>query len=430
MNVLVIGSGGREHALVWKLAQSPHLDRIFCSPGSDGIAQEPKTETRAIDFSRDFEDLCRFVQKEDVELTIVGPEVPLARGIVNAFQNHSLKVVGPSRSAAQLESSKAFAKNFMSCHGIPTADFSVCDSADQALDFVKRCRYDYPLVIKADGLAAGKGVVLAENYPEAETTILQFMTEKILGEAGSRIVVEECLQGEECSFMVFSDGAHFLPMVPSQDHKRVFDNDQGPNTGGMGAYSEDGILSPEQREKILKTIVEPTLRGMKSEGLPFIGILYFGLMLTPSGPKVLEYNCRFGDPETQAVLMRLETDLFELFDAITATRLNHISIQWSSQPSVCVVLTSGGYPRKFEIGKPIHGLEDATLMEGVKIFHAGTKRVDGSFVTSGGRVLGVAASGRDLLSAVRRAYDASSHIRFEGMHYRRDIAAGRLSSQR
>ena len=429
MKILVVGSGGREHALVWKLAQSRRVAKILCVPGNAGIAGEPKTQCLSLDPGGDLVAFRQCALREKIDLVVVGPEVPLAGGIVDLFDGTGVKIIGPHSQAARLESSKIFAKQFMSNHAIPTADFFVCDSADQALDFVKRSSYGYPVVIKADGLAAGKGVVLAQDYAHAEATILEFMTEKVFGEAGSRIVVEECLRGRECSFMVFSDGEHYQPMVPSQDHKRVYDNDAGPNTGGMGAFSDGSLLTAEMRRTILQSIVEPTLRGMRSEGNPFRGILYCGLMLTPQGPRTLEFNCRFGDPETQPVLMRMKTDLLDVFEALLANRLDQLSLEWSPDPAVCVVLASGGYPGKFEKGKSISGLADVSRMENVKVFHAGTQVAahthpggkESQFQTAGGRVLGVTALGRDLASAATRAYQACSKIDFEGMHYRRDI---------
>ncbi len=426
MRILVIGSGGREHALVWKLQQSPRVEKIFCAPGNGGIAREPRAESRAIDAGAAFADLIAFAQEEKIDLTVVGPESSLAEGIVDHFEAAGLRIVGPSRAAARLESSKAFAKDFMSRHGIPTADFFVCDSADQGLDLIQRSSYEYPVAIKADGLAAGKGVVLAQDFAEAEATILNFMTEKSLGDAGARVVIEECLQGRECSFMVFTDGEHYLPMVPAQDHKRVFDADQGPNTGGMGAFSDDSILTPGLRTSLLLSIVEPTLRGMKEEGAPFKGILYCGLMLTELGPKVLEFNCRFGDPETQPVLMRMKSDLMEIFEGIAAGALDATPLSWSPDPAVCVVMASGGYPGAYQKGKAIQGIEKADAMEDVKVFHAGTKMIPGAssrFETNGGRILGVTATGADLQSAVAQAYRACALIQFDGVHYRRDIAA-------
>jgi phosphoribosylamine---glycine ligase len=429
MNILVIGSGGREHALVWKLAQSRRIDKILCLPGNAGIAGEPKTQCVTLEPGGDLIAIRQFALGEKIDLVVVGPEVPLAGGIVDLFDGTGVKIIGPHRHAARLESSKIFAKQFMSNHGIPTADFFVCDTADQALDFVKRCSYGFPVVIKADGLAAGKGVVLAKDLSHAEATILEFMTEKVFGEAGSRIVVEECLHGRECSFMVFSDGEHYQPMVPSQDHKRVYDNDVGPNTGGMGAFSDDALLTAEMRARILQSIVEPTLRGMDAEGSPFRGILYCGLMLTSQGPRTLEFNCRFGDPETQPVLMRMKTDLLDVFETLLENRLHQLTLEWLPDPAVCVVLASGGYPGKFEKGKSISGLADLGRMKDVKVFHAGTQAVahahqverESRFQTAGGRVLGVTALGRDLPSAAARAYEACSKITFEGMHYRRDI---------
>ncbi len=437
MKILVIGSGGREHALVWKLQQSEQVERIFCIPGNAGISEEPKTTCDNLESASGVSRLRDFALREKIDLTVVGPEVPLAEGIANSFEEASLKIVGPRRESAQLESSKIFAKEFMARHKIPTADYLICDTADQALDFVQRGSYGYPVVIKADGLAAGKGVVLAKNYREAESTVLNFMTEKTLGDAGARVVVEECLQGRECSFMVFSDGESYISMVPSQDHKRVFDHDQGPNTGGMGAFSDDLILDRDQHQWILRKIVEPTLQGMRLEGRPFKGILYCGLMLTDSGPQVLEFNCRFGDPETQPVLMRMKSDLADVLSALAEGNLKDAPVQWSSQPSVCVVLTSGGYPGKYEKGKPIEGLAGTSSLPDVKVFHAGTKfckspesnSLEKRFETAGGRVLGVTAIGSDLKSAAQRAYQVCSKIHFEGMHYRRDIAVKPLPGQ-
>ncbi|MDD5542064.1 MAG: phosphoribosylamine--glycine ligase [Acidobacteriia bacterium] len=425
MKLLVIGSGGREHALVWKLAQSPRVDEIVCIPGSAGIATEPKTECVSLNEEAGFSGWCRFAKDRQIDLTVVGPEAPLAAGMVDAFQKESLNIVGPTQAAARLESSKIFAKDFMSRWNIPTADYSTCDTADQALDFIQRCRYEFPWVIKADGLAAGKGVILAKDFNEAQDTLLHFMTEKIYGDAGARVVIEECLKGRECSFMVFSDGLHVVPMVPSQDHKRVFDGDRGPNTGGMGAFSHDSILSPAQRDQIMRTIVEPTFSGLRSEGISYRGILYFGLMLTARGPQVLEFNCRFGDPETQAVLMRLESDLAEILEAIPQQRLDRLKTTWSTKSSVCIVLASGGYPGSFEKGKQIQGLEGLTAHPDVKVFHAGTRKSSdqGEFETSGGRVLGVTASGVGLKQAAAQAYEVCKEIHFEGMHYRTDIGA-------
>jgi phosphoribosylamine---glycine ligase len=427
MKILVLGSGGREHALVWKLSQSKRVEKIFCIPGSDAIAGEARTVCLAIESGNDFAPLLHWAGEENIDLVVIGPETPLAAGVVDA---NDIKIVGPCQSAARLESSKVFAKNFMSKYAIPTAEYFVSSRADETMNLVKRCSYGYPLVLKADGLAAGKGVVLAKDYREAEETIRQFMVERTFGEAGARIVVEECLKGRECSFMVFADGEHYLPMVPSQDHKRVFDNDQGPNTGGMGAFSDDSILSPPLRQTILHTIVEPTLRGMKVEGTPYRGILYFGLMLTDMGPKVLEFNCRFGDPETQPVLMRMQSDLVDVFEGIVTGRLHEVSLDWLPDPTVCVVLASGGYPGHSEKGKLISGLDQAEAMEDVKVFHAGSRaatvvlgeKATKGFQTAGGRVLGVTAKGNDLRSAAARAYQACSMIQFEGMHYRRDIA--------
>jgi phosphoribosylamine--glycine ligase len=375
------------------------------------------------------DELIRFAQEERIDLTVVGPELPLTQGIVDQFERQGLRIVGPSAAAAQLEGSKIFAKAFMERHRIPTARYAPASSPNQALRLVREDDFGFPLVIKADGLAAGKGVVIAQNLQEAEHAIQKIMREKVLGPAGETIILEEFLRGEEVSFLVFADGAHALPMVPSQDHKTVLDDDLGPNTGGMGAYSADCILSPQLHQHILTTIVTPTLRGMAAEGTPYRGILYFGLMLTEDGPKVLEFNTRMGDPETQPVLFRLQSDLVNVFEAILDRRLDQIDLRWDTDCSVCVVLASGGYPGNFARGKVISGLAEADALPNVKIFHAGTESKDDHLITAGGRVLGVTAKASTLQSAIDLAYEAVAKIHFDEMHYRRDIGRKGLKKQ-
>ncbi len=418
MKVLVIGSGGREHALAWKIGRSSLVDKVFCAPGNGGTASIAENVPLAVD---DLPGLTRFVLDRSIDLTVVGPELPLVLGIVDRFQSLGLPIIGPTAAAARLEGSKIFAKDFMKRHQVPTAACVVCNSLEEAMGSIRRGDLDYPLVVKADGLAAGKGVVIAEDRPQAESTVEQMMRRRVFGEAGERVLLEECLRGREASFLVFSDGEHFLPMVPSQDHKRVFDRDRGPNTGGMGAYSADGILSSEEQGEVVRAIVRPTIRGMAAEGSPFRGVLYVGLMLTPDGIKVLEYNVRLGDPEAQPVLFRLESDLVEVLQAIHGQTLDSVRLRWDAGCSVCVVMASGGYPGKYPAGRPIQGIDDAEAVGQVTVFHAGTRLQDGRLLTSGGRVLGVTAKDADLPSAVARVYRALGKVRFEPMHFRTDI---------
>ena len=420
MRILVVGSGGREHALVWKLTQSSKVTKVFCAPGNGGtatIAQNVSLSTTQI------EALETFVRDEKIDLTVVGPELPLTLGIVDYFTENGLNIVGPSQAASQLEGSKIFAKDFMNRHHISTATYLVCGSYKETLAAIRRNKLGYPLVIKADGLAAGKGVVIAETLLEAESVVRQMMEDRIFGSAGEKVLLEEYLKGEEISFLIFSDGKYILPMVPAQDHKRVFDNDQGPNTGGMGAYSTDSILPIEQNQTILKTIVEPTIRGMEIDGTPYKGILYFGLMLTKQGIKVLEYNVRMGDPETQPVLYRLESDLVDVFQGICEQSLESVELKWNPGASVCVVLASKGYPGDFEKGKLVTGISDAEAMEHVNIFHAGTLVKNDQVLTSGGRVLGVTAKSTNLSGAINRVYQAIRKVGFPDMHYRLDIGS-------
>jgi phosphoribosylamine--glycine ligase len=418
MKILVIGSGGREHALTWKLRESPLMDEIYCAPGNAGIAQE--AECRPVDISNPAHILA-LASEIKADLTVVGPEAPLVAGVVDEFRRAGKMIVGPTQAAAQLEGSKIFSKQFMARHSIPTARFKVAESFDHAVKAL--AEFGSPVVIKADGLAAGKGVVIAHTREEAEKTLDEFMRQRSLGEAGERVVLEETLVGEEVSFIVLTDGRAILPLVPTQDHKAVFDDDRGPNTGGMGAYSEDSILDESLRAEIIRSIVAPTLAGMAAEDTPYQGFLYCGLMLTAQGPKVLEYNVRMGDPEAQPIVMRLRSDLVELFVAMRENRLAALEAHWSPNPSVCVVLASKGYPGKPEVAKVIEGVSAAETLGGVKVFHAGTKFQNLQLLSTGGRVLGVTATAEDLPSAIACAYVAVSKIDFEGMHYRRDIGA-------
>lgn len=425
MKILVLGSGGREHALVWKLRESQTTDEIYCAPGNPGIGQE--AECLPVDLSNPAE-MLDLATRLGVELTVVGPEAPLAAGVVDVFLKANLPIVGPSRSAAQFESSKIFAKEFMRRHGIPTARFATAESFEEAARSLDH--FPPPVVVKADGLAAGKGVVVAETREEAEQALDAFTRRMQLGRAGERVVIEEALRGEEVSFIVLTDGRRVLPMPPSQDHKALLDGDLGPNTGGMGAYSDDAILDDGTRAEIMEKIVSPTINGMAADGIAYRGFLYFGLMLTAAGPRVLEYNVRLGDPEAQPVLMRLRSDLVDILASTHDGTLVARDPHWSPNPAVCVVLASKGYPANPETGKLITGYGLAEQMVGVKVFHAGTAMKDHQLLTSGGRVLGVTASGEDLAAAIQRAYLAAGKIQFEGMQYRRDIGAKGLARQR
>lgn len=425
MRLLVLGSGGREHALVWKLRESQVTEEIYCAPGNPGIGQE--AECLPVDLSNPTE-MLDLATRLGVDLTVVGPEAPLAAGVVDVFVKAGLGIVGPTSAAARFESSKIFAKQFMERHGVPTARFAAADSFDEATRALDG--FAPPVVIKADGLAAGKGVVVAKTREEAEQTLDAFMRQMQLGRAGERVVIEEALRGEEISFIILTDGRRILALPPSQDHKALLDGDAGPNTGGMGAYSDDAILDDRLRADIMQSICGPTLNGMTAEGIAYRGFLYFGLMLTTSGPQVLEYNVRLGDPEAQPMLMRLRSDLAEILLSTHAGTLAARDPHWSPNPSVCVVLASRGYPAHPEMGKPITGYDLAEKMVGVKVFHAGTAMKDHHLVTSGGRVLGVTACGEDLQAAIQRAYLAAGKIQFEGMQYRRDIGAKGLARRR
>jgi len=421
MKVLVIGSGGREHALVWKLRQSPRVSHIYCAPGNGGICEE--AECVAADI-KSLPSLISVAAQLQPDLTVIGPELPLTLGVVDEFNRRGWRIFGPSQAAAQLEASKSFAKQFLQRHHIPTAPYAICNSPEEVRDALGH--FHTPVVVKADGLAAGKGVVIAKTKDEAIAVAGEMLSGKMLGQAGARVILEECLQGDELSFLVFSDGERVAPLVAAQDHKRLDDGDTGPNTGGMGAYSSPAIIDDKMRDWLVNHIARPVVAGMKAEGNEFKGVLYCGLMMTARGPMVLEFNCRFGNPETQPILMRLESDLVEAIEASIEGRISEGDFRWSNDASVCVVMASGGYPGTFDSGKKIGGLEQAALMPGIKVFHAGTTRRDGSYYTSGGRVLGVTARASDLASAVKRVYEAVSVIGFEGAHYRKDIAARAL----
>ncbi|MFQ5900037.1 MAG: phosphoribosylamine--glycine ligase [Thermodesulfobacteriota bacterium] len=418
MKILVIGSGGREHALVWKIAQSPKVSKIFCTPGNAGISQY----AHCIDIPvADIMSFREFVLKEGVDLTVVGPELPLTMGIVDSFEEAGLKVFGPSRAASQLEGSKLFCKRLMERYDIPTAAYGVFDTTEEAGDYIKD--HSLPLVVKADGLAGGKGVIISHTVDEALQAIDLIMKEKAFGRAGEHVVVEEFLRGEEASFLVFTDGRNILPMASSQDHKAIYDGDKGPNTGGMGAYSPAHVITREMENRVIEDIITPALRGMNKEGVPYKGVLYAGLMITEEGPKVLEFNCRFGDPETQPILMRMKTDIVPILEATIEGTLAEIEIEWDQRASVCVVMASGGYPGEYETGKEIAGLSDVSKIEDTTVFHAGTSIEDKDIVTSGGRVLGVTALGADIKNAVDMAYKAVEAISWEGVYYRHDIGA-------
>lgn len=419
MRVLVIGGGGREHALVWKLKQSPRVEKIWCVPGNGGIA----TEAECVNVDPgDVPAILTFAENAQPDLTVVGPELPLVHGLGDAFRERNWPIVGPSRHAAQLEGSKIFSKQFLQRHRIPTAElygtYDLAKDAYAALDAVT-----WPVVIKADGLCAGKGVFLAPDVEAARGFIERVMEKNELGNGGKRILLEETLEGDELSFILLTDGRTYAPLVPTRDHKRVFDGNHGPNTGGMGAYSTDDLLPEQLRTSVSSRIVEPTLAGLTLDGIPYQGFLYIGLMMTASGPKVLEFNCRLGDPETQAIVARIDFDLAEVLANVTRGTLEPAKLKWKKGASACVVVASGGYPGRFESGKRIDGLTASEQITGVKVLHAGTKRSGDALVTSGGRVLGVTAAASSLETALAKAYEAVSLIHFEGMHYRKDIGA-------
>ncbi len=422
MKVLLVGGGGREHALAWKLAQSPRLTRLYAAPGNPGIAAHadcvPVRDT-------DLDELVALARRERVELAVIGPEVPLSLGLRDRLSDAGVPVFGPSQSAARLESSKAFAKDLMARYGIPTARFRVFQDADAAKRFCREL--GAPLVIKADGLAAGKGAMVCATLPEADAAIRLCLDEDAFGAAGRTVVVEEFMTGEEASFFVITDGASALPLPAAQDHKAIFDDDRGPNTGGMGAYTPAPVMDEAMTGRVMEEIVTPTLAAMAKEGAPYAGVLFVGLMIGPDGPRVVEFNCRFGDPECQAILPRLDEDILPVFEAVASGRGLPASLRWRREASVCVVLASPGYPGTPRAGLPIEGVEAAAALPGVNVFHAGTALRDGALLTAGGRVLGVQTLGGDIRAAMERAYDAVGRIRFEGMQFRHDIGRRALA---
>lgn len=414
MKILIIGGGGREHAIAWKLNSENNVNKIYCAPGNAGISEI--AECLNINDS-DIEKLLQFAKKEQIDLTIVGPEVPLVKGIVDEFEKEGLRVFGPNKECSQLEGSKAFSKEFMIRHNIPTAKYKEYTNLDEAISEIDS--FGYPVVIKADGLAAGKGVVIPQNREEAIITLKEMMSDKKFGSAGDKIVVEEFLEGIETSILAFVDNNTIVPMVSAKDHKRIYNHEQGPNTGGMGTFSPSEIYTEELSKEVSEKVLNKTLEGFKKDGLDYKGILFIGLMITGDGAKVLEYNVRFGDPETQSVLFRLETDLHEIMEAILENRLKDIDINYKKEEAVCVILTSGGYPESYEKGKVISGLEN--LDKDIVVFHSGTKMLDNNLVTNGGRVLGITAKASSVEDAAKKVYENIKRINFEGMHYRNDI---------
>ena len=417
MKVLVVGSGGREHAVVKKLAENPAIERIYCAPGNGGISvQATPVDIKATDV----EGMVAFAKKEGIDFAVVTPDDPLVLGMADAMEEAGVPAFGPSKKAAQIEGSKVFAKNLMKKYGIPTAKYKVFDDPGKVVEYIER-ENCFPAVIKADGLALGKGVVIAKNLEEAKEAVHSIMEDKIFGKSGNQVVVEEFLTGKEVSVLAFTDSHTVSPMVSSMDHKRAYDNDEGPNTGGMGTIAPSPYYTADVAKRCMEEIFLPTVEAMKKEGCPFKGCLYFGLILTEQGPKVIEYNCRFGDPETQVVLPLLKTDLFTIMRAVRDEHLSELDIQWSTGAAACVVLASGGYPKKYETGFPIEGLDEDGGHPGVIVYHAGTKKQDGKFLTAGGRVLGVTGLGDNLPQALEKAYDAVKEITFEKVHYRTDI---------
>lgn len=424
MKVLVIGSGGREHALAWAIRKSRRVDEVVCAPGNGGIQSVARCVAAS---QKDLDDLLRVVAAEKPDLTVVGPELPLSFGLVDELQRRSIPVFGPTRAAAMLETSKAFAKRFLQRHNIPTANYAICSSEHEAQASIDL--FHAPLVVKADGLAAGKGVLICQSKREALDAVAGLFSGRLLGTAEHSVVIEEFLTGEEISFLLLSDGKHVVPLVPAQDHKRIGEGDTGPNTGGMGVYSTDGMVDAKMAEWIVHHIAQPTIDGMAAEDTPFAGVLYLGLMMTAKGPMVLEFNARFGDPETQAILVRLESDLVEGLEACVEGRLSETEFRWRPGASACVIASSEGYPGSYTTGRRITGLDRAAELPGVEVFHSGTALVEGEYLTTGGRVLGATAVGEDLTQALGRAYEALDRIRFEGMYYRRDIGHRALKAK-
>ncbi len=416
MKVLVVGSGGREHTIVWKLSQSKKVSKIYCAPGNGGISAIAEcVPIKAMDF----DGLTAFAKENKIDMTIVAPDDPLAAGAVDAFEAEGLRAFGPNKAAAIIEGSKAFSKDLMKKYNIPTANYEVFDNSKDAIEYIEK-QNKFPVVVKADGLALGKGVIIADDFASAKKAVCEIMDDMVFGAAGGKVVVEEFLTGPEISVLAFTDGKTLKPMVSAQDHKRALDNDKGLNTGGMGTFSPSRIYTKELEDECMQTIFIPTMDAMNKEGRTFKGVLYFGLMKTTNGVKVIEYNCRFGDPETQVVLPRLKSDLYDIFDAIIDERLDEIEIEWSDNAAVCVVLASGGYPEKYTTGYEIDGLKSAETL-GALLFHAGTKAENGKILTSGGRVLGVTAVGDNLDDAIKKAYHYLKPIQFTNMHFRTDI---------
>ncbi len=416
MRVLIVGGGGREHTLAWKINQSPLVEKIFCVPGNPGISSIAECIQIPV---TDIKGLLEFALKEKIDLTVVGPEDPLVNGITDIFNERGLQVFGPNKKAAALEGSKVFAKDFMQEVGVPTAEYKVFTNPSLAIDYLKGNKF--PIVVKAEGLAAGKGVIIAENMEEAEIAVNNIMIDKVFGSAGNRLVVEEFLVGEEASLLAFTDGETIIPMVSAQDHKAAFDGDQGPNTGGMGAYAPAPIVTPTLLKEVEENVFKPVIQGLKNRGIVYRGVLYAGLMLTMDGPKVLEFNVRFGDPETQAVLPLLKSDIIPIMTAVVKGSLAEVNPQWHEGSAACVAMASGGYPGDYEKGFPIEGIEDANLLENVIVFHAGTGLENGETVTAGGRVLGVTGRGDNLKEAIRKSYNGIEKIHFKDCHYRKDI---------
>jgi phosphoribosylamine--glycine ligase len=422
MKILVIGGGGREHALVWKIAQSSLVDTLYCAPGNPGIAGLADCVHIPAD---DIEGLLDFAKAEQIDLTVVGPEVPLTMGIVDQFRASGLDIFGPDKAAARIEGSKSFSKDLMAKYAIPTAAYRTFSERDAAVAYIRE--QGAPIVVKADGLAAGKGVIVAMDQDQAITAVDDIMLDKVFGAAGASVVIEEFMDGEEASFFAFTDGSNVLPLASSQDHKRVFDNDQGPNTGGMGAYSPAPVVTAALHQEIVETIVKPTIAGMAKEGCPYCGILYVGLMIKDGKPRVVEYNARFGDPEAQPLLMRMKSDIVPVLQACARGDLQQNAIEWHDKAAVCVVMASGGYPSSYAKGFPIMGLEEVLKMDDIMVFHAGTSLEDGKIVNSGGRVLGVTGLGKTVAEAIERAYSAVDRINWQGVHFRKDIGRKALN---
>lgn len=416
MKVLVVGSGGREHALVWKIYQSERVEKIYVAPGNDGMLELAERVAIASD---DIKALADWAEENKIDLTVVGPEKPLVEGIVDEFEARGLKIFGPNKKAARVEGSKVYAKEILNKYKIPTAEYEVFTDPDEALEYIQQAKY--PLVIKAEGLAAGKGVVIATNREKAEAAIAKIMEERIFGDAGNRIVVEDFLEGEEVSILVFTDGKHILPLSPARDHKAVFDGDEGPNTGGMGAYSPVPSVTKEVEKEICEKILKPAIKAFQSEGINYKGILYTNLILTGMGPKVLDFNARLGDPESQVILTRLKDDLVDLMEMVVEDRLEEIELEWDERAAICVVLASGGYPIAYKTGFKIEGLEGLARHDNVLIFHAGTRKKGDGFVTAGGRVLGITVLGDGMIDAINQVYECVNEVYFEDMHYRTDI---------